>query len=235
MTLPNQVNLFTIHGSKGLEFDKVYLLNYHLTTFGMLPTLNDFNIFKYMWYVGTSRSKNFLKIYKDTTKIIWPLTSDVDKSTYITNKKISFIKKIKFQKEFKQLRFSVTDFLEELKAEQLFFYENTFKFDVEELSIFKLRKNLIDYKNLSNFYGKFIEVVFEYYYIYFLDEIPDNNYFNRTVYQLNNTIIINYKYIETCKSLCKKLRIDFNTQIDLNLFERFKYKFNDDEIIFMTF
>lgn len=235
ITLPNHVNLFTIHGSKGLEFDKVYLLNYHLTTFGMLPTLNDFNIFKYMWYVGTSRSRNFLKIYKDSTKIIWPLTSDVDKSTYVTNKKIKFLKEIKFQKEFKQLRFSVTEFLEELKAEQLFFYENTFKFDVEEISIFKLRKNLIDYKNLSNFYGKFIEVVFEYYYIYFLDEIPENNYFNRTVYQLNNTIIINYKYIETCKKLCKKLRIDFNTQIDLNLFERFKYKFNDSEIIFYDF
>ena len=48
VTKENHVNLFTIHGSKGLEFEKVYLLNYHFTTFGVIPTLEDYNIFKYV-------------------------------------------------------------------------------------------------------------------------------------------------------------------------------------------
>jgi len=38
----NHVNLMTVHGSKGLEFDEVYLLNFHVTTFGMMPNEQKF-------------------------------------------------------------------------------------------------------------------------------------------------------------------------------------------------
>jgi DNA polymerase III epsilon subunit-like protein len=234
-TIPNHVNLFTIHGSKGLEFEKVYLLNYHFTTFGKMPTINDYNIFKYMWYVGTSRPKNFLKIYKDNTKKIWPLTLNVDNNVYKMNKQITFMKKIKFENEMKQLRFCVTDFLEELKAEELFRFETKFKFDVEEQVFFKMRKNLADYKNLAIFYGNFIETIFEYYYYYFEDNIPEDNFLNRIIYQFSNTLIINKGMVNCVKKLFKRLNLDLNSVLSLNLFEKFKYEFSKDEIYFYDF
>ena len=226
---PNHVNLFTIHGSKGLEFDKVYLLNYHLTTFGKIPSINEYNIFKYMWYVGVSRPKHFLKIYKNKTKKIWPLTERVSSNFYRTNKSIQFSDEIKFKKEYKQLRFCVTDFLEELKAEQLFRFENSFKFDKDEIVLYKIKKDLVDYKNLSNLYGLFIETVFEYYYHFYNDNIK-NNFLERFIFQLNNTIIIKKNYVKTCKNLFKRFNINFNSKISLNIFEKNKYSLKNDEI-----
>ena len=234
-TIPNHVNLFTIHGSKGLEFEKVYLLNYHFNTFGKMPTINDYNIFKYMWYVGVSRPKNYLKIYKDVTKKIWPLTVNVDKNVYNMNRNIHFMKKIKFENEIKKLRFCVTDFLEELKAEELFEFETKFKFDVEEHIFFKMRKNLADHKNLAVFYGNFIETIFEYYYYYFEDDIPNDNFLNRIIYQFSNTLIIKNEMISCVKKLFKRLNLDLNSVLTLNLFERFKYEFNKEEIYFYDF
>ena len=38
ITKEGYVNLYTIHGSKGLEFKKVLLLNFHLNTMGRKPT-----------------------------------------------------------------------------------------------------------------------------------------------------------------------------------------------------
>ena len=65
------VNLYTIHGSKGLEFKKVILLNFHLSTHGRKPTLEDYNRFKYLWYVGLSRAKEDMILLADKHKQIW--------------------------------------------------------------------------------------------------------------------------------------------------------------------
>jgi DNA polymerase III epsilon subunit-like protein len=235
ITLPNHVNLFTIHGSKGLEFDKVYLLNYHLTTFGKIPTIDDYNVFKYMWYVGVSRSKNYLKIYKDKSKIVWPLTVQVNNKLYNCNTKLKFLNEIKFKKEFRQLRFNVTDYLEDMRAEQLFRYETGFKFETDEIILYKKRKDLVDYKNLSNLYGQFIETVYEYYYHYFNDNVDNNNFLERFLFQLNNTIIIDTKYQKTCQILLKRLNINYNTKINLKLFEINKYMLSHYEMEFYEF
>jgi ATP-dependent exoDNAse (exonuclease V) beta subunit len=34
----DHINLITIHGSKGLEFQQVFLVNFHTNTFGISPT-----------------------------------------------------------------------------------------------------------------------------------------------------------------------------------------------------
>ena len=70
---PGIINLLTIHGSKGLEFDRVYLINYHLTSFTIIPSIDEYEDLKYLWYVALSRAKNELKIYALNDKIIWPL------------------------------------------------------------------------------------------------------------------------------------------------------------------
>ena len=56
-----------------------------------------------------------------------------------------------------------------MRAEQLFRYETNFKFETDEIILYKKKKDLVDYKNLSNLYGQFIETVYEYYYHYFND------------------------------------------------------------------
>lgn len=234
ITRPDHVNLFTIHGSKGLEFEKVYLLNYHLTTFGKIPTLDDYNVFKYMWYVGVSRAKSYLKIYKDKSKIIWPLTNKVNKKIYNSNSILKFKDEIKFKKEFKQLRFNVTDFLEDLRAEQLFGFENLLKFETEEIQLYKIKKDLVDYKNLSALYGLFIETIYEYYYYYFNENL-NNNFLDRFLFQLNNTIIISEKYQKICKIIFKRFNLNFNNSLILNIFEKSKYLLSNNEMEFYHF
>ena len=99
ITLPNHVNLFTIHGSKeGLEFDKVYLLNYHLTTFRKIPTIDDYNVFKYIYLLEFLNNINYCEyIYKDKSKIVWPLTNQVNNKLYNCNTKLKFLNEIKFK------------------------------------------------------------------------------------------------------------------------------------------
>ena len=97
----------------------------------------------------SSDSKNYLKIYKDKSKIVWPLTNQVNNKLYNCNTKLKFLNEIKFKKEFRQLRFNVTDYLEDMRAEQLFRYETNFKFETDEIVLYKKKKDLVDYKNLS--------------------------------------------------------------------------------------
>lgn len=66
------VNILTIHGSKGLEFDTVILINYHFTSFTRNPTMKEYEQLKKLWYVALSRAKKNLIIYALTDKAIWP-------------------------------------------------------------------------------------------------------------------------------------------------------------------
>lgn len=55
---PGRVHLMTIHGSKGLEFDSVILMNFHLRTYGRQPSsAENLQTFRYMWYVAMSRAR----------------------------------------------------------------------------------------------------------------------------------------------------------------------------------
>lgn len=65
------INLLTIHGSKGLEFKKVILLNFHIQTMGQIPRSQEYNNFEYLWYVGVSRACQELDIYCDRNKDTW--------------------------------------------------------------------------------------------------------------------------------------------------------------------
>jgi hypothetical protein len=68
----NHVNLLTCHGSKGLEFHTTIVINYHLTTFTRVPTLEDYRQHCYLWYVGLSRAKKSLIMCIDSNKKVHP-------------------------------------------------------------------------------------------------------------------------------------------------------------------
>lgn len=65
------INLLTIHGSKGLEFKKVILLNFHIKTMGNMPSAQEYRNYEYLWYVGVSRACQELDIYCDRSKHTW--------------------------------------------------------------------------------------------------------------------------------------------------------------------
>ncbi|KAL0229307.1 hypothetical protein GEMRC1_013926 [Eukaryota sp. GEM-RC1] len=71
--VPGQVNLLTIHGSKGLEFKAVILLNFHFSSMGRVPDQEEFQQSKFLWYVGCSRAQEFLSIFAYKDRPIHPL------------------------------------------------------------------------------------------------------------------------------------------------------------------
>ena len=67
---------------KGLEFKKVFLLNFHLNTMGRLPTSEKYKEYKYLWYVGLSRAMDELSICIEYEKPAWTELQYVDQSLY---------------------------------------------------------------------------------------------------------------------------------------------------------
>lgn len=61
------VHLYTVHASKGLEFDSVLLLDFHRQG-GSDDALQTR---RYVWFVGLSRSKQFMRVYCVAGRYIW--------------------------------------------------------------------------------------------------------------------------------------------------------------------
>jgi hypothetical protein len=66
------VHLFTIHGSKGLEFDTVIFLNFHRELMGFRHvTSRDHESYKCMVYVGLTRAKEELWVFHARHRDVW--------------------------------------------------------------------------------------------------------------------------------------------------------------------
>ena len=65
---PGHVNVLTIHGSKGLEFKAVIILDFKFKGMNKVPTVEQYEAFKYMWFVALSRAKTHLCIYNLSTE-----------------------------------------------------------------------------------------------------------------------------------------------------------------------
>jgi hypothetical protein len=206
----DHINLFTIHGSKGLEFHQVFLINFHTKTFGIIPTEEKYKEFKYLWYVGLSRASYDLNIYVEKTKLPWNELKNCPEDLYITeNSKPVFIKELKFQEEIIPLYNSVTEILgskKYLNDELIFDLENIFEYETETIKIFDVpNKSIKNYKEYSALYGMFIENIFNYYYNKNNNNNPD--FIIKLKKRMNNTIIIPKKYIYGYKIL--KIRCPF--------------------------
>ena len=60
--IPGHVNLLTIHSTKGLEFDVVFVLDFYHNLFNIRPTEDEHKINQYLLYVSTSRAISMMFI-----------------------------------------------------------------------------------------------------------------------------------------------------------------------------
>jgi hypothetical protein len=158
----NHVNLLTIHSSKGLEFKKVIVINFHLTTFSRNPTVEDYNTFKYLWYVAFTRAIENLIIYVDNSKCIFPYIKNVPSNLYecnhneyivntkINNNKIKYIhydydknenkdNYIKLEHNQKQLSFPIVETINNNKyfnEDNIYEFMNSFKYKIETINLY---------------------------------------------------------------------------------------------------
>lgn len=68
---PGAVHLLTMHGSKGLEFDVVMVLNYHRKLMGRDPSARDISDHPYLMFVGLSRAKRWMYLFRLHTHDVW--------------------------------------------------------------------------------------------------------------------------------------------------------------------
>ena len=223
------INLLTIHGSKGLEFDTVFLLNFHHNTYGREPTFENFNNFKYLWYVGLSRAQNKLYIYSLEDKNIWTGYDLIINDVILQNKPPMQKKNIKFKESEKPLLYGVTDFLKKyliddkymeykkiigiIEISKTYIWENDEKLEVLDID-----------RDMSKIYGIFMEYIFNYYYSKNYNEIPI--FVNDIEISINNLIEIPEKYkfgYIHLKSILKDL---ITNNITINKLLQYKSSFN---------
>ena len=225
------INLYTIHGSKGLEFKKVFLLNFHTNTYGRNPTFKDYNNFRYLWYVGLSRACDDMVIYCDYIKNVWYELSKCNKQFYkFMGKQIKFIEPI-FEKNIKRSS-AITELL---KTKELFSEEfivelkDYINLEIQEEIIFKDfdQISIVDFEEYSSLYGKYIEQIFEYYYckknnkIYMLIQL--------TKQFINNRISLSKKFQPYLHSFLSKVSKTPISLIELQFVHEIKNDFDDNE------
>ena len=190
----NHVNILTCHSSKGLEFKKVLVINYHFNTFTRTPTEVDYNNFKYLWYVTFTRAIEKLIIYSNEEKIIFPNIQDVPEEYYnLESEKPLTIPKLKFNND-KQISFPIVDTIANNKyfnENNYYNFETSFKHEnIKETKLFKLEDDneIFEYNQYSKLYGLFFEELFTYYWYKNNKSIAD--YINDKTNYLKNIISI---------------------------------------------
>ena len=225
----NHVNLMTVHGSKGLEFDEVYLLNFHVTTFGMMPNEQKYNEFKYLWYVGLSRACYSMHIYIDKNKYAWfPLKECSLKYYQIENQPPKMKDKMHYKEEIKPIYYSVTEILGSKKffdEKHLYVFEKLIQYKVEEEDLFDNfnKQDLFEYEHYCALYGIFIENIFNYYYCLKNNNVPD--FISKLKKILENTILVPKNMIGGYKILKLKCPFIVKDLVKLKDFDIIKKSF----------
>jgi superfamily I DNA/RNA helicase len=164
----DHINLLTSHGSKGLEFKKVYVLNFHLNTMTKHPTKEEYNNFKYLWYVSLSRAINEMIIYTLHDKEIFNEIINVPKHLYQYEGKIKNFRKAVFNDEIKKEQFFITDLLNDNKyfnEDALYDFSQKFKYEETIEKIYDIEfSKVYEEETYSTIFGIFIEEIFTFYY-----------------------------------------------------------------------
>ncbi len=162
----NHVNLYTIHGAKGLEFEEVYLVNFHTYSFGIMPTEEKYKELKYLWYVGMSRAKKRLRIYIEERKTPWyELKMCPNNYYHVEGKRFQFPKKIEFREEIEPLYYEISylmkskDYFDE---EVYYQFEKYFTYKLKREKLFELDAdtNLVHRKEYQKLYHIFLQFLF---------------------------------------------------------------------------
>jgi hypothetical protein len=202
------VNILTAHSSKGLEFKKVLIINYHFETFSKKPTLEDYNKFKYLWYVAFTRAKNELIIYVNNDKYVFSEIEKIPKDNYIKIGDKLKINTESYSTDIKPFIFSITDFINSNKycnEEVLYELENNYSYSKTSDILFNIEINeneIYEHNSYQLLYGKFIEELFVY--NYYKNNINYQSYITKCINKLENTILIDktdIKYTHILKIL----------------------------------
>jgi len=228
---PGKVNLLTAHASKGLEFDKVFLINFHFTTMGVTPDLKEYNEFKYLWYVGVSRARKELEIYVEKNKLVWPEIRDIGRNLYEKqgeDLKYPNLQSLENERKCK-LCYSVTDLLDsnEINSSERERYNlsRIINFDFEKETIYNNNQDILNFDDFSALYGIFIETIYTYFYH------KKHNTLDKFVNELihKDFLIIPKSHIKAYTNLKKRFGNNFN----LSMIEKCKNSltFSENELI----
>lgn len=232
------INIFTIHGSKGLEFNQVFLLNFHTNTFGMTPSQERYKEFKYLWYVGLSRAAYDLNIYVDKVKTPWDELKRCDSTLFhYKNKKLAnFNKDLKFQDEIEPVNYKVIDMLNNKKMvdeNTLFLLDDLFKLNIEEVNMFSETElwsdtPVINYPEFQKLYNIFIENIVSF-------KLKGSNalFINNIYKMIKNRVLVPKEHINGYKLL--RIRVPCNKLIKLSDFHDIKNMLGKSEEDFYNY
>ena len=204
---PNCINLMTIHGSKGLEFKKVILLNFHLTTMSRIPARKQYEEFKYLWYVGLSRAMDELTILIEKNKYAWTELRNINQNLYELHGEEPRYSDFKMKEEISPEYYYVTDLLDNTLLTEIKRYElnNLLDYTVSETVLYDIKEeNLYEHDKYSALYGIFIENVFQYYSI-FNDTYQLSRYLDSFIKKNNSYLSIPAKLIKIYDKLKRSI------------------------------
>mgnify|MGYP006127652743 FL=1 len=200
--IAGHINLYTIHGSKGLEFQKVILLNFHYETMGRSPNLKSYNEFKYLWFTGLSRAKDELTMLIDERKTGWLELHDCPKELYrIKYENIlhrdTFYKKMTDTviptEDEKIEHISVTDIIDHrlFTEEKQYQLERMVGTNVIHEKIFEPETSEIkDISEYSALYGIYMENIYNYYYLKYHSSENLKLYIDQFIRKNNHMVVI---------------------------------------------
>lgn len=197
------VNLYTIHGAKGLEFDEVYLINFHTTTFGVVPTEEKYKEFKYLWYVGLSRAKYKMRIYIEEKKTPWYELKMCPTNYYRNeNKMIRFPHKLEYNQEIEPFEYELSQILRNkmyFDEEVHYQMQSFFKYKTKKEVIYSMEnmEEVQSYKEYQKIYHHFFQHLFIFYHSFYQNKIPE--FITRIQDILANMIVIPKKYMNGYK------------------------------------
>lgn len=110
----NKINLYTVHGVKGLEYDTVILFNYHYWCQSFCPSQKELLEYKNLFYVALTRAKYNMIVYCIQRSQIWIDFSNTQHLWKITGNPI--YPKIKHSDPMICCNFSVTKFIQKLTS-----------------------------------------------------------------------------------------------------------------------
>ena len=232
------INLYTIHGSKGLEFKKVLLLNFHLSTMGRKPTQKKYNEYKYLWYVGLSRAIDEMSIFIESNKYAWTELMNACSNSYKLIGETPKYTTHLMEEESKPQLYPVTKLLENesFTEEKQYILEKNINCNIDTSILFDCENNeVFEYDDYSSLYGIFIENIFRYYYERYRLSDTDGqykfNYFINSFIKKNNSYLsIPEKHIKTYEKLKKKYEI-----ITINKLEECKNDFDPKQSEFYNY
>lgn len=231
------VNVITAHASKGLEFKKTLVVNFHYTTFTRVPSEDEHQQHKYLWYVALSRSMEELIVYVDSGRDVFPSIEQVPTELYeIEGYCLRYPKKFK-QDEVKKKQFHVTDILYDNKyfnENTLYEWNNQFQYTVQKHQLFDIQTvELYEYARYDALYGLFMEKLFMFY--YYKNQKNVQAFIDMLKQRLHNILFVDASQKKTYNQLIQKGIISGDKELNLDKIDNYTLSQKEGEFVSSCF